>query len=381
MHICFIGQYPYKGTTAGGVGSFTQTLGRALVTQNVQVTVIALYPNIQAFQEEDEGVRIYWVNQQQWRAFNFLHNSYTIASLIRKIHRDSPIDIIESQEAGFAFLPKTKGIQYVIRMHGGHAFFSRVLGKKYRKFLAWQEQKSFQKADAIIAVSRYVLDETKRHLQVPENIPTQVICNPIDTLQFSPDENGHALPYQIAFAGRIVEKKGIRQLIDAVKLLLPDFPQLVLKVYGGDTTIDYGVSFQNLITAIMTTPELNAVDFEGEIPRNELPARLATADICVYPSHLEAMPIAWLEAMSMGKALIAGSPGPGPEVIDDGVNGLLCNPFDANDIADKIRYLFTHPEQKNAMAEQARKTVGEKYALPNIVQQNISFYQQLINRS
>ena len=72
--------------------------------------------------------------------------------LIKEIHSTEPIDVIETSELGLAFLEKIKSVKYIIRLHGGHHFFSEAENRGINWWKGWQEKRSFKKADAFIAV-------------------------------------------------------------------------------------------------------------------------------------------------------------------------------------------------------------------------------------
>jgi glycosyltransferase involved in cell wall biosynthesis len=108
-----------------------------------------------------------------------------------------------------------------------------------------------------------------------------------------------------------------------------------------------------------------------------LPAAITRASVCVYPSHIEAMPIAWIEAMAAGKAVVASQTGPGPELIDDGVSGLLCNPHDPSSIANQIIRLLKDASLRRRLGATARKIAVERYSLDKIVRQNLAYYERI----
>lgn len=100
------------------------------------------------------------------------------------------------------------------------------------------------------------------------------------------------------------------------------------------------------------------VHFSGQIPRREVLSWLRMAQVCCFPSHAETFSTAAVEAMVVGRPTIFSQIGPGPEVIEHGVSGLLCDPFDPNDIAQKIQAILkgfmpgseTWPEWPDARA-------------------------------
>jgi glycosyltransferase involved in cell wall biosynthesis len=122
----------------------------------------------------------------------------------------------------------------------------------------------------------------------------------------------------------------------------------------------------------------DSIVFKGEIKNEDLPRAMETAEVCAYPSHMEAMPIAWLEVMAMGKPFVASNTGPAHELIDDSVDALLCNPHSSGDIADKIIWMLDHKEEALEMGRNARAKVLEHYTLAKVCDRNIEFFSKLI---
>ncbi len=378
MHICFVGEYPFKGKAAGGVGSYTYNIAQGYLKQGIKVSVVSFTKEFEGT-ETEKGIEITWINPAKLKGVNFIRNSYLTNKAIEKIHAKAPIDIIETAEGGLAFINKMPGIKYVIRLHGGHYFFSNTIVQKFSKWKAWQERRSFNKADACIGVSKFVLDKTSEFIKIDKNKST-VIYNPIDVSRFYESKPEYLVEGRIVFAGSLVEKKGIRQLIQAFQLVLDTHKNIHLEVYGRDTnTTPNGTSFMEYLKSIILPEALPNIHFKGLVSNLDMPAIVEKAEICVYPSHMEAMPVAWLEVMAMAKPFIAGNPGPGPEVIIDGEDGLLCNPFSPKDIAEKIIYMLNHKGKALEMGKKARAKILKTYELENIVQQNIQYFKQLIS--
>jgi glycosyltransferase involved in cell wall biosynthesis len=93
------------------------------------------------------------------------------------------------------------------------------------------------------------------------------------------------------------------------------------------------------------------------------------------------MPIGWLEGLATGKGVVASKTGPGPEIIDDGVTGLLCDPADPNSIAEKTIRLLNSREERRLLGTAARKMCVERYSLPAMVERNIEYYERLLGRN
>jgi len=382
MHICYItGEYPIQNLPHGGVGTFTRSLGYKLVKEGVDVSVIRLAKVSKETLINDNGILVYLVPEETKKPFKFVWNSFRIHKKIKEIHSKQSISIVEKTELGLAILKKLKGINYVIRMHGGHHFFAKAEKRKTEWKKVWQEKKSFKKADSIIAVSKYVAQTTCQLLRLDEK-KIKVIYNPIDTNRFyQADENKVEL-HTIFFAGSIIEKKGIRQLIESLEYLVDDYPDIKLRIAGRDATIPgTNKSYKPVLEKSISDKIRPHIEFLGAIPNFEIPNYIEKSQICCYPSHMEAMPLAWLEVLAMGKIFIGSETGPGPEAVQDNVTGFLVNPHDPKAIANKIKYIFENYKQAIQIGKNARVSILEKFDINNIVTKNLDCYKSILNEN
>ena len=93
---------------------------------------------------------------------------------------------------------------------------------------------------------------------------------------------------------------------------------------------------------------------------------------------METFGIAALEGMAVGKPTIFSVTGPGPEVVEDGVSGLLCDPYSAKDIADKILKILCDSNLAESLSQGALARVSAMFDKRDWVQRNVSFYETCI---
>jgi glycosyltransferase involved in cell wall biosynthesis len=379
MHICFIThEYPKVGFPHGGIGTFVKTIATALVQMNIRVSVVGINYTAREEKENDNGITIYRLKRSTVKGLAWHYNSKAINKKIGEIHSQYPISIIEASELGFAFINKIQGIKYIIRLHGGHHFFAEAENRKINPWKGFQEKLSFKKADAYIAVSQYVKIHTEKYLSY-QNKPLTYISNPINTELFNPLP-GQEVARRIVFVGTVCEKKGIRQLIQAFPLIKKQFPEATLEIYGRDWFYPNGNSYMEMLKE-KELPQLGEVSkdihFHAPIAYDKIPSKYAQAEVCVFPSHIETQGLVAPEAMAMEKAVVFSILGPGPETIVNYKTGLLCDPHNPIDIADKISWFFLNQKEKEAIQKKARVFVLKKYGLESIVNQNILFYKSL----
>lgn len=85
-----------------------------------------------------------------------------------------------------------------------------------------------------------------------------------------------------------------------------------------------------------------------------------------------------IEAMACGAPVVFGACGPHDEIIDDGVDGLICDPREPRDIADKILTLLGDDAMREAMGRAAREKAEKNFSLDVVMAQNLVFYERVI---
>lgn len=377
MHICFLcNEYPPG--QHGGIGSVTQTLAQALVARGHAVTVLGVYPAAQAGTAPQAGVQVIRVAHTSLRGTGFWVNGARLGAALRELHQRQPIDVLEGSELSLAWIPRSFPAAKLIRMHGGHHFFAVTLGRQPRAWRSWQERRSFARADQLCAVSQFVGETTRKLLALRER-PIEVLPNPIDVAQFRPAPRASEQPGLILFAGTICEKKGVRQLVEAFPHVAARVPAARLWLIGRDGKDERnGGSFTGKLRAQIPSEWRERIEFKGAVERAALPSLLAQANVCVYPSHMEAMPVAWLEALAMGKAVVASQTGPGTEVISDQQTGLLCDPHQPASIATALTRLLTDEALRMRLGQAARQRVEADFALDVLAARNEAFYARCV---
>ncbi len=375
MHICFISsEYPLW--QSGGVGSFLQTFGRGLVKMNHKVTIVGIGASDKEEHIDDEGVSIYRLPKSNVPFGKFLVNTKRINNKIKVIHQQDPIHIVESAELGLAFIKKIPSVKYVVRLHGGHHFFSESENRKVHWWQGFKEKTSFKNADGFIAVSEYVKSHTAKYLSY-HGCPVEIINYPIDIVKFAPLPEVSVDTNNITFAGTVCEKKGIRQLVMAMEELRKEYPNLHLNVYGRDWFFKDGSSYIEMLKTKYQSIVDACVTFHGVIPFDQLPQKYAEAYVCVFPSHMETQGLVAPEAMAMEKPVVFSILGPGPETIEDYKTGLLCDPHDVADIVEKVKWFLSNSDKMETIGKQAKVFVHKKFNPEVIINRNIEFYKHI----
>jgi alpha-maltose-1-phosphate synthase len=261
---------------------------------------------------------------------------------------------------------------------------------------SWCEQTALEAADAVIAVSA----EHRRDLLGvypavdPERV--YVIGNGIDTDEYRPDpatdvveRNGvdASRPY-VLFVGRVTRQKGLTYLLDAAEHLDPG-AQLVLCAGAADTP-ELAAEIATKLERLRAARD-GVVWIERMLTKPELRQLLTHAAVFVCPSIYEPLGIVNLEAMACSTAVVATETGGIPEVVENGVTGLLV-PFDpvddpsrtprdpeafARGIAERVNRLLGDPVEAARMGEAGRERAVAEFGWPNVAEQVLAVYRRL----
>jgi len=174
----------------------------------------------------------------------------------------------------------------------------------------------------------------------------------------------------IVFLGRIEAAKGVFDLLAALAQLAPSRPALRLLVGGeGD-----GEALLAQARALGLEARVQLLGWLTPTARSEW---LARAQCFCLPSHDEGLPMAMLEAMAAGKAMVVTAVGGIPDVIVSGVNGLLVPPRAPAALAQALAQLLDDAAACERMGSAARRTVEQRFSAARMVDQLVLLYQQL----
>ncbi len=183
-------------------------------------------------------------------------------------------------------------------------------------------------------------------------------------------------PYVLYF-GAVTRRKGALALAAAARLFLPAFPEFKVVYVGREEEVE-----GNPISAAARAavgPELSRrLLFAGQKSHEEVLSWIKGARAVVLPSKLESFGLAAVEAMAMGVPVIYTTAASGPEVVEHGVTGLLCDPERPDDIAAKVATILNEPECAAHMAECARRAVTERFSVTRCVSESLDFYAEVM---
>ena len=244
------------------------------------------------------------------------------------------------------------------------------------------EKKLMKRSNALIAVSKYTVDELTELYGIDEK-KIHVIYNGVDVQKFKPKPNKAELRREfgleeetkiVLFVGRLYHRKGLEILLRSIPPVLQEFSNVKF-VISGKGFKQKEESLRNLAKQLDIEDH---VSFLGYVPDEKLPSLYATSDIFVLPAIYENFPFAILEAQSTELPVISTKVGGIAEFLVDNQNGFLIEPGDPTQLTQRVLTLLQDQKLAKEMGMRGRKLIEEKFSWRLITIQVIDLYHKLL---
>ena len=230
----------------------------------------------------------------------------------------------------------------------------------------------------VTVVSRYMRD-----VLVSEGVPTdriRVASMGVDLqTQFVPVPEVPRAPGKVIFVGRLVEKKGVRHLLDAMRLVQTTHPHAQLDIVG-DGPERAALEAQSVRLGLA-----ECVSFLGGKPQSALPGLYSAATIAVVPSVIdrggdqEGLGLVTVEAIGCGCAVVVSDLEAIRDVVTDGLTGLVTRAADETSLAGAIVRLVDDPTLCSQLATRARAESLAKFDWQAATNRYAQLFQQVLN--
>lgn len=241
--------------------------------------------------------------------------------------------------------------------------------EKRRKIPEWLWRAIHRSPDSVTAISNFLADRAKRLRGSTKNI--FIIPNGISLSSISSDASSQKIPHKIVCVARLSWEKGHATLLDALKEVRKTVEDVTLDLVGD------GNLRSELEAKVKELGLEDVVTFHGLLPNEKALDVLRCAEVFVCPSLAEGLGIVFLEAQACGVPVIGTNVGGIPDVIADGVTGLLVSPKDAHALASAVCRLFTDTDLA-ARCRTAGLEQAKKFDWTEIVQKYAKEYDRLI---
>ena len=246
-----------------------------------------------------------------------------------------------------------------------HLHFGRVPQIAARNTMEWAGLKvALRLASAVVTLD----ERTQRTIAVALPLATvHTIPNCVDPAAAEATNAGSAPGVRtVVYVGWVIPSKGIGELVEAWTRIAASGWRLTI-IGPGDAAYRAG---------LVERFRPSGVQFEGELPRDQALAAIAAADVLVLPSHTEGFPYVVLEAMMLGKAVVATSVGAVPEMLSDGC-GIVVEPQDVPELSSALERVMKDEEPRLAMGARARARASSEYSIDAVFRQHMALWRQV----
>ena len=266
-----------------------------------------------------------------------------------------------------AFAFKRRGIPLVSVEHllvldpALAAYRSPAQAAFHNTLVRYFENRSAAAADVTVAVSEYTAAQLRRYVDTkPEVIP-----NGVDVHFFRPDgelRSGGDRNLALLFVGSMSSRKGADLLAPIMKALGPG----------------YELSFTGEAKDAPELADIPRVTAVGSLDRHRVRTAYQQADLLLFPSRLEGLPLVVLEAMACGTPVVASRASSIGEIVSDGANGRLCPVDNVEAFVEAIRDLGRNRDQITEMGRAARLTVEGRFSIDRMAEQYLALFERLV---
>jgi spore coat protein SA len=365
---------PVKG---GAVEHWVHEACKRLDKSKFEISIVSRPANTKGL-DDVNYLAIPWTNTENffyklkehltWRnPLRYIAKIQNVASYglrMAKLVNHFDVVVIHNEPNLLMFLKKKSNQKIILHMHNEHLSIGI-----FRPFY----QYALAKVDQIICVSDYI-----KHNAV-QNFPKYadkfiVVFNATDPEVFKPYGQDAFLALKdivtfeddksyLLYVGRLTEIKGVHILIEAFKKINERLPNTRLIIAGSSFFEGAAKTVYVQLLVELAKPVSNNIIFTGFIPHEQLKYLYSAIDIVVLPSiWQDPCPLVVLEAMASCSCLVSSNVGGVPEVVQNGINGILVEADNVDALAEAIHNVLSEPEKLTAMSVAARTKIISGYS-------------------
>lgn len=406
MRVCLVtNEYPPQ-SAAGGIGSYCSDLAAGLSARGNHVHVVCPGEWSEGVEELASNVTVHripvvqkhllmrlynkmrTINSRLWRTYRLGTEcvvwSFAAARYVAALSRRVPVDIVECPEIlaqGF-WLAGVKARPLVIKLHTPYEMHRRLngycVGSDVER-VSQLEYAAVRRANRVTSCSRALVGEVEKLWRA--SVEAITIPNPVDVLKFLPmDSLEEPRKVVIGYVGRLEPRKGVDVLWEAYKGIASCRDDVELWCVGADQPMPQGgMSWGGWMQQEASALGLTGVRLMGTRPREQLPSLYNGFSVCVVPSRgFENLPYTCLEAMSCGRPVVASDCGGIPEIVTNGVDGVLFRSGDHNELATLLLGLLDSPEMRARIGRNARTRIESGYSMETVLEKTLTTYRGVI---
>ena len=357
MNICFIGKHIYPKDVFSN--ELDLKTWRSLSAYFDKLFVIVESPDLFLHFVKENNIQIYLMPRLGYPGFIFFS---VILGLYLKLRFG--IDVFDASEVAGGGIAVT-----ILKFLTGKSSVIEIQGEIFRRAEKKENFKNrllkkigrsvIKKADQVRVISHAIFNQVKEQGISEDRI--RLVPLRVDLNQFNPllipriNSFGDKVGITLGYIGRLVEGKGLEDLLVAMSNVKCQMSNVVLLIYGT------GPIEEKLKKTAKDLKINDKIEWRGFIPYSQVPAALAQIDIFVYPSWHEGFGRSIMEALAMEKAVVATRVGGITDLINDGENGFLIEPRKPEELAEKLKILMKNKELREKFGKAGREYVSKNY--------------------
>jgi glycosyltransferase involved in cell wall biosynthesis len=349
MRLCYLADAPYI---------HTRRWADHFVARGDEVDVISFRP------AEIEGARVHYVGG--WERLGKLR--YLVhAGRVRCLVRSLAPDLVHALHlTSYGFLGARAGVHpFVISVWGTDILEAPTLTPFHNLITRY----ALARADRVTATGMRLAEATLRYM--PADTDVAVVPYGVDLDRFRPQERGPREELVVGSVGRLAPEKGLNYLLEAMVVVAREQPNVRLLLAGD------GPDRSSLEQLARRLGLADRVEFTGEVAHEQVPQTLARVDVFAMPSTWEGFGVAALEAAAMELPVVASDIHGIPDVVEDGVTGILVPPKDVASLSGAILRLLRDADERRRLGRAGREMVAARYSWTDNVRQMEALYDEL----
>lgn len=308
-----------------------------------------------------ETICVHDVNYYALSEFKVL-NHVPFPKLLKLIKRFNPDFTLTNSPYYTAYIAKLVNQRLLVHLRGDmwtesywyKTFYPSLFKRTWYQWKTFVMNHGIKKADLILPICKWLEEKVRQHLP---NYPTQVLYRGINPEKWYPRHRIKLFklkhPAVVGVLDFEIYQKvtGLLKFIKSIKKM-PD--------------IHFYFAGNGPYTNLVKQKRPSNMFLIGRIPQSGVQSLLASGDIFVHPSGLDAVPRSIAEASLMEKPIIASNIGGIPEIVKDNKTGYLCNINEPDQWVEKIRFLLDNPNVAKKLGKNARKFVTKNFSWKKI---------------
>jgi glycosyltransferase involved in cell wall biosynthesis len=392
----------YPPDHGGGISTYCYFTAQMLASAGHDVTVFTNDDITVDFKitEAFKNIRLLRFNSNREGYHKFLgytaRLSYAFAGMVRKmIAEEGKPDLIEAQDylgiayyitqfkhTGYAWL---SGVPILITLHSPafiYLRYNRVPVYRFPDYWTGEmEKQAIKAADALISPTQYMLEEVKKDISF-EGKPVRVIANPF---QASYDTSPGFTRNKIIYYGKLSAQKGSFELLAYFRELWDKgFPHSLHIVGGTDIVYHPDMKTMGQLVKEKYGPYMvkGLLQLHGKIEPTRIQQHLQDAHLIIVPSTIDNMPYVVMEAMSLGKIVLASKQGGQAEMMEEGISGFLFDHRQPETFSEQLHKILALDDAAvQRMGANAAQYIKARYGFDQVRSQKSAFLSEFMEKT